>query len=880
MSLLPRSRLGPYEISSPLGGGGMGEVYRATDTRLDRAVAIKIISGDAGSNPRWRERFQNEARAVSRLNHPNICTLHDVGRDNGIDYLVMELLDGETLADRLGKRSIPIGQALQNGAEIADALDAAHRQGVVHSDVKPANIVLTPTGVKLLDFGIARYRESPRPAPDAADQLLSTASEDRAISGTVQYMSPEQLEGAAPDARSDIFSLGAVLYEMVTGRKAFNGTSRAGVIAAVLNSDVPPVSTSQPSLSPVLDRAIQKCLIKDPAARWQSATDLASELRWIAESNPLLTPPKKMSGRTRLRVSAVLVTVIVALAWGSWTLLRVGNAGRGAATEPFVFSIPSPPGKTILSTGVLSPDGRWIVFVTQETSATVLRLKRQNSVETHVLPGTEGGWNPFWSPDSRFIGFATRDKLKTVAVAGGPVTELATFESGPSSRGGGAGGTWGTDGTIVFAPYSFAGLYRVSQSGGPATALTTIQGGLGQRAHRWPQFLPDGRRFLFLISSSGRSDLYVGSLDNPTQTPITGVSARALYASPGYLLFTRGGSLMAQPFDSRSLRLTGPPQRIVDRIATQSVDEGSSFSASDTGVLAYIAGDAATKRLVWYDRSGKQTFIYDASAGFNNPALSPDETLVAASRPEADTDRGQLWLLDLRRNVVSRFAIGASSYAMPLWSRDGKTLVFASGGDLYRQASDGSGRAELLLKSAEAKRPHDWSPDGEYIVYAVVDEKTKWDIWLLPLSGDRRPKPFLRTPSQEFQGRISPDGRWIAYASGESGSSMEVYVQSFPVPGRKRLISTRGGAEPQWRRDGRELFYLSSDNQIMSVAIGDPARSVSAPTPLFPVRVAGAARNHYLVSADGKRFLVSAVDDGTPTTITVAVNWTSQLKQD
>ena len=717
MRLVPRSRLGPYEIVSAVGDGGMGEVYRATDTRLDRAVAIKIISGDAGSNPRWRERFQNEARAVSRLNHPNICTLHDVGRDNGIDYLVMELLDGETLADRLGKRSIPIGLALQYGAEIADALDAAHRHGVVHSDVKPSNIVLTPTGVKLLDFGIARYRESARQGPDAADQPLSTATEDRAISGTVQYMSPEQLEGATPDARSDIFSLGAVLYEMVTGRKAFNGTSRAGVMVAVLNSAVPPVSTSQPSLSPVLDRAIQKCLIKEPAARWQSASDLASELRWIAESNPQLTPPQKMSGRTRLRVSAVLVTVIVALAWGSWKLLRARNAGRGAATEPFVFSIPSPQGKTILSTGVLSPDGRWMVFVTEETSTTVLRLRALNSVETHVLPGTEGGRNRFWSPDSRFVGFAARDKLKTVDVSGGPVKELAAFESGPSWRGGGAGGTWGTDGTIVFAPYSYGGLYRVSQSGGPATALTTIEEeGSGQRAHRWPQFLPDGRRFLFSIISSVRSDLYVGALDDPTQIPITDVSGRALYASPGYLLFTQrrvaDGAAVRQPVaatdrhvaeNRRPRRPAGRPRIFILSIRYRRADIHRWRRANEAAGLV---------RPFWQGRRASTT----TSAGFNNPALSPDETLVAASRLEADTDRGQLWLLDLRRDAVSRFAtVDASSYAMPLWSRDGKTLVFASGGDLYRQASDGSGQAELLFKSAEAKRPHDWSPDGEHI---------------------------------------------------------------------------------------------------------------------------------------------------------------------
>ena len=544
-----------------------------------------------------------------------------------------------------------------------------------------------------------------------------------------------------------------------------------------------------------------------------------------------------------------------------------------------MFSVGSPAGKSILSTGVLSPNGRWIAFVTEESSTTVLRVRGFNSVETRVLQGTEGGRNPFWSPDSRFIGFIARDKLKTVAVSGGPVTELATVESGPSWLGGGAGGTWGPDGTIVFAPSMFSGLYRVSQLGGQATAVTTIAPQSTQRAHRWPQFLPDGRRFLFSIISSDRTELYVGSLDKSTQDPIPGVSGRALYAFPGYLLFPRGGTLMAQPFDSRSLRPSGTPQRIADRIATQSVDEGSSFSASDTGLLAYIAGDAATKRLVWHDRSGKQVGEYEQSAGFNDPALSPDETIVAASKGEADTNRHQLWLLDLRRSVVSRFATDASSHAMPLWSRDGKTLVFASGGDLYRQTSDGSGQAELLFKSAEAKRPHDWSPDGEYIVYAVKDPKTQWDIWLLPLSGDRRPKPFVRTPVNDYQGRISPDGRWIAYASGES-DAMEVYLQSFPLPGRKRRISTNRGVEPQWRRDGKELFYLSTDQRIMSVNVTDPARDLFAPTPLFSVRVSGIARNHYLPTADGQRFLVSAVDDRIPTTITVALNWTSLLKQD
>ena len=871
MRLAPRSRLGPYEIASVIDAGGMGEVYRATDTRLDRPVALKIISGDFDKNPESRRRLQQEARAVSSLNHPHICTLHDVGHQDGIDYLVMELLEGETLADRLAKRPLSLDDALEHGAAIADGLDAIHRAGILHCDLKPSNIILTSTGAKLLDFGIARQR--PRGAGAGTDQMSLTATEDQSISGTIQYMSPEQLEGSALDARSDIFSCGVILYEMVTGRRAFDGPSRAAVSAAVLTHDVSRPSTIQPLASSALDRVVLKCLARDPAARWQSASDLASELRWIRESTEV-DPAARTSRRNRWLPVATLVAVFIALA-STFLAFRRSNPS-GTPAEPVSFSVAMPPGASVVSQGVLSPNGRWIVFATEEASTRGLRVRALNSVETHVLAGTEGAENPFWSPDSRFIGFGAQGKLKTIAVSGGAVTELATFP--PGGLWGNGGGTWGADGTILFAPYLFSGLYRVSQSGGQATAVTTIEPSSGQRAHRWPQFLPDGRRFLFSVIGSGQWGLYVGSLDNSTQFPIPDVGPRALFASPGYLLFMRGGTLMAQRFDSGSLRLTGAPERVVDRVATRANNDGLAFSASDTGVLAYNTGDVATKRLVWYDRSGKQTGVYDASVGFNNPAFSPDETMVAASRLEADTNRHQLWLLDLRRSLASRFAVDASSHEMPLWSRDGTKLLFASGGDLYRQAADGSGPAELLLKSPEAKLPHDWASDGQHIVYVVNDSKTQWDIWLLPLFGDRRPKPYLQTPFSEYQGRISPDGRRIAYTSSESGT-LEVYLQSFPSPGRKRLISTSGGAEPQWRRDGKELFYLSTDQQIMSVNMTDSAPNPAAPTPLFRVRVTGVARNHYLVTADGQRFLVSAVDSRSPTSITVALNWTSHLTQ-
>ena len=693
-------------------------------------------------------------------------------------------------------------------------------------------------------------------------------------------MSPEQLEGAATDARSDIFSFGAVLYEMVAGRKAFDGTSRAGVIAAVLNHEVPPLSTVVPSASPALDRAVRKCLVKDPAGRWQSASDLASELRWIAEVESATHPaaedvgPNEAAGVGHARNGRRRTSVgfLETPACAQRRPRRGGGAGlvldRLAPGKDHPLHrrpLAKRPMDRICHRGDLDDGAEGAGAELGRDARAARHGRRPGSILVARQP-----FHRFWSAgqaqDGRRVWWTCHracDFSSQGRHGGGEV------------RRGHVGHRWHhcVRAVPVRRAVSRFSIRRTGDGGYDDRRQRS-----GQRAHRWPQFLPDGRRFLFSIIGTDRSGLYVGSLDNPTQTPIADVGARALYVSPGYLLFTRGATLMAQPFDSRSLRLTGPPQRIVDRVATRPVDQGLAFSASDTGVLAYIAGDAATKRLVWYDRSGKQTGVYDASAGFNDPAFSPDETMVAASRPEADTNRQQLWLLDLRRSVASRFAIDASSHTMPLWSRDGKTLVFASGGDLYRQASDGSGQAELLLKSrgseAASRLVFGWR------THRLCSRGSEDAVGHLAAAIVRRPPPET-LPSDALQ-RVSR-----TYLSGwpldrvrvgrvRAHGSLSAVVS---VPGRKRLISTSGGVEPQWRRDGKELFYLSTDQPIMSVNITDPARDLSAPTPLFPVRVSGVARNHYLVTADGQRFLVSAVDDRTPTTITVALNWTSQLTQ-
>lgn len=871
----------------------MGEVYRAKDTRLDRTVAIKVLPAHVAGDGERRQRFEREARAVSSLNHPHICTLHDIGRQDGIDYLVMEHLEGKTLTQSLAKGPLPLEQALRYGVQIADALDQAHRQGVFHRDLKPGNVMLIKSGAKLLDFGLAKLR---LPEETSAAGLVttlparaSTLTVEGTILGTLQYMAPEQLEGKDTDGRTDIFAFGAVLYEMLTGQRAFEGESAASLIAAILSSDPPELSrlrltTGRPE-GPALERVVRKCLAKNPDDRWQTARDLASEIQWIAEAG---APRGPVAGPVRPRNHAGLAWAVATLAVTVALLLGVAYFHRATSEAPTLRLFFSPPEKTSLAGSIaVSPDGKQLAFVTSTPDgSSSLWVRPLDSLDARMLPGTEGAVYPFWSPDSRFLGFFADGKLKKVRVEGGPPQSLSDVFYA-------RGGTWGRGGMIVFSPNDRDPLYRIADTGGAPTLVTTLDPSRQESSHQWPYFLPDGRHFLYLVWSgqAGARGIYVGSLDSKeTKRLLDADWGVAFGTGPGqtsYLLFLRGRTLMAQPFDIKALRLSGEPFPIAEHVWYDETKPGlTSFSVSENGVMAYRSGGIRTTQLIWFDRAGKPLGSVGQPGAYRDPCLSPDEKRVVVPRIDPQTGTLDVWLFESKRDVSSRLTFHPLNEGTPLWSPDGSQIVFASDRDgppnLYRKASSGAADDEALLGSHESKYPTDWSRDGRYIVYSEFGPKKKWDLWILPTFGERKPFRYLESGFDAFQAKFSPDGRWIAYTSNES-NRYEVYVQPFPMSAGRWQISTNGGAQPSWRRDGKELFYLAPDRKLIAVEVkAGSTFEPGVPKALFQTQVLGVtdARNHYAPSGDGQRFLVSTVlEESASSPITVVVGWTIGLKR-
>jgi serine/threonine protein kinase/Tol biopolymer transport system component len=882
VALQPKQRLGPYEILSAIGAGGMGEVYRARDTRLDRTVAIKVLPAHLAGDPERRERFEREARTIASLNHPHICVLHDIGRQDGTDFLVMEYLEGETLAQRLMKGPLPLDQTLQYAIEIADALDKAHRKGVTHRDLKPGNIMLTKTGTKLLDFGLAKLRQDAAPVVSlsqmpTADSLTAQGT----ILGTLHYMAPEQVEGKEVDARTDIFAFGAVVYEMATGKKAFEGKTSASVMAKILEVDPPSISSLQPMSPAALDRAVKTCLAKDPEDRWQSARDVKLELEFLGDSD--VPPADSMpvpSHRRRLlpwvAAAGLLVAVIVLLT------LRPGAVQESHASR---FSI-LPPESTTFIGGyaapylALSPDGRRLAFVpTPIGGRTLLWVRNFDAVTAQPLAGTDGATFPFWSPDGRLIAFFADGKLKTSDSRGGAPHVIC---DAPDSR----GGAWSRAGVILFTPQLDGPLYRVPAGGGQPVPITTLDASRQESSHRLPSFLPDGRHFLFFAQSGKRENnvVYIGSLDTKETRRLNIVGSKAIYAA-GFVLFSRDQSLVAQPFDVSRLELHGEPVSLGDQVAFRSALAGDSpFSVADNGALAYWSGGQSSTRLTWFNRRGESLGTVGAAGDHYSLALSPDEREVAVEIVDPATQTGSIWVVNVSSGVQSRFTVDPSWSWGPLWSPDGERLAFGSiragPSNLYEKAATGVGTEGLLLKSPDWLGVTDWSSEGRLIIFQNM---TKFRLAALPLTGESAPRLF-QSEFVEADGHLSPDGRWLAYTSNQSGS-WDVYVQPFPSLDRKWRISPDGGSRPRWRRDGKELYYVGPDQKLMAVGVKDDTSFIAGPpTALFQLRIIPTpptqGRQQYAITAKGDRFLVSTVVEPTiPTPVTIVLNWTASLKR-
>ena len=877
-------RLGPYEVLAELGAGGMGEVYKARDTRLNRTVAIKVLPTHVAADPNFRERFEREARAVAALNHPHICTLHDVGQQDGIDYLVMEYLEGQTLAERLEKGALPLDQALQDAIQIADALDKAHRQGITHRDLKPGNVMLTKSGIKLLDFGLAKF------APVASVGIVGmTAAATQSapltgqgtILGTLQYMAPEQLEGREADSRTDIFAFGALLYEMATGKRAFRGESHASLISSIMATEPPPVSRLAPMAPPALDRVVRRCLAKDPDGRWQSARDVALELDEIARAPVTATaagPRPRRRDFAGWIVAAGLLLALLAALFGPW------RRAPSAPAAPVRFTVSPPRDTAFQGMLALSPDGRRLAFVaTTADGRDVLWTRALDSLESRALEGTDGASYPFWSPDGRFLAFFAGGKLKKIEATGGSPQTLCDAAAP-------RGGSWGSTGTIVFAANAGYQIERVSEAGGQATPLPHLTSKRdGDFIFRWPSFLPDGNHFLYFTfgPDTRREGLSVASLDSPDTTWVTASdSGAAAYVSAGFLLYRIGDRLMSQAFDAERLRVTGEPVPFVEDVWWNgNTTFATAFSASSGGIVAYQTGGLSPTRLLWHDRSGKELGSVGPPGAYFEPALSPDGRWLAVVRaalgPRGAVDWA-VWMIDLERGSTSRFSAGSHfAEVTPLWSPDGRRIVYGvyPSGEVYVRDAQGAEQEKLLYKAATFTPLNDWSPDGRFLLYQAIDWPTfRSDVGERDLEKGTD-RLVLSATFNEFGARLSPDGRWLAYNADESGR-LEVFVRSFPEAGVRRQISSGGGTQPRWRGDGRELFYISDDRKVMSVDVRAGAElETGAPRPLFQTRIlqGDESRDHYDVSADGQRFLVnSRRPEDAMLPINVVVGWSPE----
>jgi len=892
MTLSIGQQLGAHEIIALVGKGGMGEVYRARDKKLKRDVAIKILPEEFSRDADRVSRFQREAEVLASLNHPNIAAIYDLQEASGTSYLVLELVEGETIADRLKRGPIPTKEALSIATSMCDALETAHEKGVVHRDLKPANVKITPDGkVKVLDFGLAKALDSESPEVDLSNSpTLVSGSVRGIVLGTTAYMSPEQAKGAIVDRRTDIFAFGGVLYEMLAGRRAFPGDTVSEILAAVIRAE--PDWTKLPAaIPPGIRRLLSRCLQKDRSLRFRDIADV----RFQIEEATLDTGGAVPVARS---YTARMGWILAALLLGATLFFAARPSLNSSLTDPISFNV-FPPEGTVFSAAnnttvnvpqfALSPDGNNLVFVAEAPGATrTLWVRTKDQVSARELLGTANAESPFWSPDSRWIGFFVEGKVKKIPAAGGPaqiITQTSTDIRG---------GTWSREDNILFASGTEP-ILHVKSSGGKTTPVTVLDISRELGTHRYPYFLPDGNHFLYSIfgRSTDHNGVYLGSLNDQNKTLLVRLDTNAVYVPPGFLLFVDGEILQGQAFDVKRLQLNGQPFFVAEHAGRSSAFM-SAVSASDVGTIAYAGTIPQNGRLTWIDRSGNTLETPVTPDGdYPDFRLSPDEKRLAVSLVNVKAGLVEIWLTDLARNSTSRFASGGLVTGTPIWSPDGTRLVFRTNRngltELYERSAAGGGSERPILvgeayRAAQlsANVVHaDWSPDGRSIIFSDPSTESGNDLWLLPLTQNGKPERFVASPSEQMHGNFSPDGHLVAYTSNESGS-FEVYVETLPRSDRKWSVSTGGGYEPRWRADGSEIYYLSEDRKLMAVSVG-PGPSFGVPKALFQTRVpAGITpnRTHYVPSRDGRRFLVNTQTASTQqAAITVVLNWSATLSK-
>ena len=875
-AMLIGRQIGVYQLRALLGAGGMAEVYRARDTKLGRDVAIKILSQSVTTDPDLLARFEREARVLAALNHPNIATIHGIEQSDGVRGIVIELVEGETLAERIRRGRLPIPEVLDNARQITEALDAAHEKGIVHRDLKPANIKITAAGVvKVLDFGLAKVALADGVTSQAPTRT-SDGTRAGVLLGTVPYMSPEQARGHAVDKRTDVWAFGCVLYEMFTGRSAFAGETISDTIAAILGRE-PDWQALPGTTTANVRRLLQRCLAKDPKRRLRDIGDARVELDDAMESPRHATEPRKALPGWMWAVASALVALGLGLVW---TITHL----REPAVEMRTLRLTvNPPEGTEFrpDSGVaISPDGRLLAFVTGSPGGVKLWIRPLDSLEARELPGTDAAAFPFWSPDSRSLGFFAAGKLKRVEVAGGLPTVICDV-------GVGRGGAWNEGGVIIFNAVNDGPLLRVSATGGMPVPFTTIDTAQKENSHRFPQFLPGGRQFLYFVRSEN-SGVYLGSLERPHEKiRLLNSSTNAVFAADrnqqsGHLFWARDGALMAQAFDPQKELLMGEAITVAEVGGETGISGLAAVSVSNNGTLFYGGAGIGRYQLTWYGRDGKPLGILGQPQRYGALRISPDGKRLALSR------NGDLWQMELARGVSTRVTFDGNGISgAPVWSPDSQRIAYTMGAppNVFVANANGTGTAERLIETRDTLLTEDWSPNGEFLLYLVtpndISSRAQPDLWVLPMAPDHKPASFLTTPFQEGPSQFSPDGKWIAYTSNESGRN-EIYVQGFPVSGSKWPVSSNGGDWVRWRKDGQEMFYVAPDRTVMSVVVLPASRSLEFGTPsaLFALPATFDSNNTYPydVMPDGQRFLALApAPDAEEVPMTVIVNWQADL---